>query len=431
MRPFTVDDLLKLNQFAHRCPWDLSPDGALLAVTLSEANRREPLGDESSARTIHGVMEANGAHLLLLDTATGESIVPFPDASMSWAGRWSPDGQTLAAFVVAPQTQACVGLWDRRTREVRLFRDAAVHCGLNFYVPQWTPDGLRIVVRLVPEDTQATVSSTDPDVIVRSYDPKELDADQNQPFFQRQDANMCVGVVDVQSGAVARYGAGLKFNIPRLAPNGRAVALLNYIKSPVGGRSHYVHDLLVVPIDGREPHIVAKDIQVNSYASCLSWSPDSEMICFVTELRKNRTISGSFRRTPRRSLPCWQNWSRLRIPIRHLGGALTASASSGCKMAHCTLSLLTRELVVASQKIQALPSSMSISSCNATGNPFCKLMIGEIYMDALGTVGMTPPVSSVSMLILEKQRPSDHCRFRLRTNLRPPRPASSFLYVAL
>ena len=150
MRPFTVDDLLKLNQFAHRCPWDLSPDGELLAVTLSEANRREPLGDESKVRTIHGVMEANGAHLLLLDTATGESIIPFPDAPMSWAGRWSPDGQTLAAFVVAPQTQACVGLWDRRTREVRLFRDAAIHCGLNFYVPQWTPDGLRIVVAARP-----------------------------------------------------------------------------------------------------------------------------------------------------------------------------------------------------------------------------------------------------------------------------------------
>ena len=283
MRPFTVDDLLKLNQFAHRCPWDLSPDGALLAVALNEANRREPLGDESSSRTVHGVhLESNGAHLLLLDTATGEAIVPFPDASMSWAGRWSPDGQTLAAFVVAPQTQACVGLWDRRTREVRLFRDAAVHCGLNFCVPQWTPDGLRIAVALVPADTQATASPTDLDVIVRSYDPKELDADQNQPFFQRRDASMCVGVVDVKSGAIARYGSGLKFNMPRLAPNGRAVALLDYIKSPVGGRSHYVHDLLVVPVDGREPHIVAKGVQVNSYASRLSWSPDSEMICFVT-----------------------------------------------------------------------------------------------------------------------------------------------------
>ena len=292
MRPFTVDDLLKLNQFAHRCPWDLSPDGALLAVALSEANRREPLGDESSSRTVHGVhLESNGAHLLLLDTATGESIVPFPDASMSWAGRWSPDGQTLAAFVVAPQTQACVGLWDRRTRQVRLFRDAVVHCGLNFCVPQWTPDGLRIVVALVPADTQAIVSPTDPDVIVRSYDPKELDADQNQPFFQRRDADMCVGVVDVKSGAIARYGSGLKFNIPRLAPNGRAVALLNYIKSPVGGRSHYVHDLLVVPVDGLEPHVVAKDVQVNSYASCLSWSPDSEMICFVTGAAKGTAPS--------------------------------------------------------------------------------------------------------------------------------------------
>jgi len=73
-------------------------------------------------------------------------------------------------------------------------------------------------------------------------------------------------------------------------------------------------------------------------------------------------------------------------------------------MAHYTLSLLTRELVVASQKIQALPNFMSISSFNATGNPSCKPMIAAIFTDALGTVGMTPPVSSASMLILEKQR---------------------------
>ena len=36
LRPFTVDDLLNVNQFTSRCPWDISPDGGLLAVTLSQ-----------------------------------------------------------------------------------------------------------------------------------------------------------------------------------------------------------------------------------------------------------------------------------------------------------------------------------------------------------------------------------------------------------
>ena len=68
MRPFTVDDLLKLNQFAYRCPWDLSPDGELLAATLSEVNRREPLGDESKSRTIHGVHPATKCSSLRVPT---------------------------------------------------------------------------------------------------------------------------------------------------------------------------------------------------------------------------------------------------------------------------------------------------------------------------------------------------------------------------
>lgn len=42
LRAFTVDDLLNVNQFTSRCPWDLSPDGRLLAVTLSQGKHRVP-----------------------------------------------------------------------------------------------------------------------------------------------------------------------------------------------------------------------------------------------------------------------------------------------------------------------------------------------------------------------------------------------------
>ena len=189
MRPFTIDDLLRVNQFAHRCPWDLSPDGVLLAVTLSEARRRQPLHEDSLARTIHGVgLEANGAHLLVIDTTAGEVIAPF-EASTSWAGRWSPDGQTLAAYVAAPPPRACIGLWDRKTRSVRLIEDAVIKDTLPFHVPQWTPDGLRVVVNIA-DDAGTAGTSEESDVIVRRYDPTDSAADQNDPFYKRRDRGM-------------------------------------------------------------------------------------------------------------------------------------------------------------------------------------------------------------------------------------------------
>ena len=88
------------------------PDGGLLAITLSQGKRRVPHDTDNS--------QANGAYIVLVDVETGESTEPFSDLRMSWAGRWSPDGQTLAAYVVEQDVHACVGLWNRQTREVSI-----------------------------------------------------------------------------------------------------------------------------------------------------------------------------------------------------------------------------------------------------------------------------------------------------------------------
>ena len=269
-RPFTVDDLLNVNQFASRCPWDISPDGGLLAVTLSQGKRRLP-GD-----TNYG--EGNGAYIVLIDVETGESIEPFSDLQMSWAGRWSPDGQTLAAYVVTQDAQACVGLWNRQTHEVFLVSNAVIGWGFNFDVPQWSPDGRRIIVPLIPS---ARVSTKSPDIIVRSYTPEQPASGQHRPFFKQPGIRKCVGVVEVSSGIVTEFASGLTFSIPRMAPDGQAVALLNEIVFPVD-RPHTIVDVNIVPLDGREPYTVARNVPVNSYACRLSWSPDCQTICYIT-----------------------------------------------------------------------------------------------------------------------------------------------------
>ena len=268
-RAFTVDDLLNINQFTSRCPWDLSSDGGLLAVTLSQGKRRVP--DDTN----YG---ENGAYIVLIDVETGESIEPFSDLQMSWAGRWSPDGQILAAYVVTQDAHACVGLWNRQTREVFLISNAVIGWGFNFDVPQWSPDGRRIIVRLIPS---AHVSTKSPDIIVRSYTPEQPASDQHRPFFEHYNIDECIGVVEISSGIVTEFVSGLTAGIPRMAPDGQAIALLNKIESPVD-RPHAIADVSIVPLDGREPYVIVRNVPVNTYACRLSWSPDCQIISYVT-----------------------------------------------------------------------------------------------------------------------------------------------------
>ncbi len=267
-RAFTVDDLLNVNQFTSRCPWDLSPDDGLLAVTLSQGKRRV-IDDTNYGK--------NGAYIVLIDVETGESIEPFSDLQMSWAGRWSPDGQMLAAYVVTQDAaSACVGLWNRQTHEVSLISNAMI--GKGVAVPQWTPDGYRIIVPLIPN---AHVSKKSPDIIVRSYTPGQSASDQHSPFLEQPGIDECIGVVEISSGIVTEFASGLNYPIPRMAPDGQAIALLNKIAYPVD-RPHAIADVSIVPFDGREPYAIARNIPVNNYAGRLSWSPDCQTISYVT-----------------------------------------------------------------------------------------------------------------------------------------------------
>ena len=271
LRAFTVDDLLNVNQFTSRCPWDLSPDGGLLAVTLSHGKRRVP--DDAN----YG--EVNGAYIVLIDVETGESIEPFSDLQMSWAGQWSPDGQILAACVVTQDAHACVGLWNRQTREVFLVSNAVIRVWRT--VLQWTPDGHRIIVPLIPN---ARVSKKSPDIIVQSYTPEQPASDQHRSVFELSDTtDKCVGVVEISSGIVTELASGHTFNTQRMAmaPDGQAVALLNQIAYPVD-RPHIIADVTIVPLDDREPYAIAREVPVNSSACRFSWSLDCQTIAYVT-----------------------------------------------------------------------------------------------------------------------------------------------------
>lgn len=269
-RPFTIDDLLNVNQFTHHCPWDLSPDGGLLAVTLSQGKRRVP--HDTSKGSV------NGAYTVLVDVETGESMEPFSDLEMSCAGRWSPDGQTLAAYVVGNDARASVGLWNRDTREVFIVSNAEIPCIFPSRVPQWTPDGRRIIVPLVAHARGSTIS---PGIVVQSYTPGGTASDQHSPLADEPDFSMCVGVLEVDSGIVTEMASFLGPCNLRMAPDGRALASLNVIASPVD-RPHLIADVTIVPLDSRDSYTVAENVPVNAQFSRISWSPDCQTISYIS-----------------------------------------------------------------------------------------------------------------------------------------------------
>jgi dipeptidyl aminopeptidase/acylaminoacyl peptidase len=283
MESYSLEHLMRSESFVRRCPWDISPDGRFVSVSISVPERREPLSDIHNFTTRSGVgTEANGARLVIVDTESGETIVPFADAAVSYNGRWSPDGNTLGAYV-ADEGVLRIGLWDRFTGHTRVLNQPAIKRGSNIIRITWTPDSKNIVDRLVPQIDNLPPDPSEADVLVRAFNPETEDADTlpREFLLEHLDRRMDLGVVDVESGTIERLGSAWHFTMVRMSPDGRAiVAIDNRINTP--GVRHSIGDIVVVPLDGSSPHIVVSDVPINDWACRVSWSPDGQSLCYVT-----------------------------------------------------------------------------------------------------------------------------------------------------
>lgn len=285
-RRFGVEDYLSLKQPAPRVPCHLSPDGRLLAISV-QSPRRETTDAQIDGFSPDGVMgELAGSRIVVVDTVSGESREPFPADAVSWAGRWSPDGKRLAAFV-QHGGRACVGIWEPGTGQIELVPEARVKGYFGFCVPLWTPDSKKVVAKLWPlkDLAEEEPSANDLPVAVQSFDP---DTGEDEAEKGREDHHWRadLGVIDVETGEVVRLAPGFAWSVAKMAPDGHAIAFLHHRETDEALYQLYA-DLVTVPLDGTMPVTIAEDLPEKWFGLPFSWSPDSMSIAFSTTHRKS------------------------------------------------------------------------------------------------------------------------------------------------
>ena len=285
---FSVDHLVKLKRPTDRVPMNLSPDGRLLAVSV-QGIRRNSVEIREHGFGVDGVHEGmDGSHIYVVDTTTGNAQEPFPPESVSWGGQWSPDGSRLAAYVRLDGL-VCLGVWLRETNTFQLFKRALTRTSYGFEVPRWTPDSKKIIVKLWPASgarkppvpDQALPPKQPPPVTVFSSD-RSSGVDTRPTGAWLYDSECCdLGCIDAATGEVSRLACDWSLRNWRVAPDGRAAAVL---KMAEYDSEHYrmAYDLVVVPLDDSCPKTLASGVY-QGYGSGFNWSPNSQLIAYTIE----------------------------------------------------------------------------------------------------------------------------------------------------
>ncbi|GAB6926491.1 hypothetical protein JCM10914A_04740 [Paenibacillus sp. JCM 10914] len=135
-----LNELLEVKEPADRVHMSLSADHKWLAFCLN--------GSEGTSSGISaGVsLAVSGFQQWVCELDTGKLIQVAPDAMSSWAGVWSPDGNTLAFYADMDGAAKLWG-WSPKDYNVKLLSEITVRPFFGFEKPIWTKDGRHIIVK--------------------------------------------------------------------------------------------------------------------------------------------------------------------------------------------------------------------------------------------------------------------------------------------
>ena len=269
-----------------------SPDGryvAYTAVTPPEYSERYlPNGTPG---------DYVGAHVYVVEVASGSTWDACPPSGNCWRPSWSPDSRRLAFYSDAggpPQ----VWLHEIRSRKSRRVSATVVKAKIFWGdQAQWSPDGRRVFIPAGehkkaagkpanhgPERVQVRLSGNE------SENAEPAPSAPINVFFMEENA-AALAEIQVETGRtriVVSSSAAPTPSVLRVSATGRWLSYLSVYQSTMPTGRDRRMDLAVVPARGGSPQVLARGLQDEEYFHFVSnyrWHPVDDRLVYEQEGR--------------------------------------------------------------------------------------------------------------------------------------------------
>jgi dipeptidyl aminopeptidase/acylaminoacyl peptidase len=297
--PLSVEDALAQLEFASRVPINVSPDGQIVAYTLSDPRRREPMIEHrmSQFSRTGATAEAQGCDVWITRIETGASKNLTGGRGTSWGPVWSPAGQALA-FYSDRGGRARLWIWNAATEQSRPVAETVVRPLFGFEVPEWTPDGKRLLTKVLshgqtldmvaggfPCEGQSVNSRGSKEgvtaVVFQSTAKIDLVKSDAKPTSWMDASLADLALIDVETGTTKHITRGERPRGYWISPDGTRVAYTTLKGSEHEGSQQLLYDLHVYALESGSTRRVGAGLRLD-YGINVSWSPDSTKLAFLT-----------------------------------------------------------------------------------------------------------------------------------------------------
>ena len=287
LQPLPVKTASTAKSFA-LVEFDLSPDGAWVAYTLTDPRRRKLQGlpsDEWKAFTCTSTpfLLAN-TDLLISNTKTGQTINISSGQGANWGPSWSPDGKSLG-FYSDRSGKAHVWIWERSTGKLRALTTAVVHARSWLEKIFWTPDSRQVLTKITG-NTQ-TFDCFDGTTKREPFDPAARSIYESESSAVKLPSSMDsflgdLAILDSHTGGVRRIVKQEKIVVYSLSPSGDRIVYASPTQVRPDNQLLYTYNLSVVSLSSGQIERV-KDFSPGVPSLPASWSPDGQTITYISD----------------------------------------------------------------------------------------------------------------------------------------------------
>lgn len=302
LAPLPIKEAIKTLSLPMFANMDLSPDGELVAYTLSDSNRKAQKAYRSSQN-----LEQKGipsgieyCDIWITVIATGKATNLTQGQGASWAPVWSPNGKLLAFYSDREGTPA-LWIWEKASGTLRKASDAIVRAHDQTFVPRWTPDSKKLVTRVFPDgmtlaDAAPLVNkpeinspgdlTKEPGSSVVLFSSKASSATTNEHVKARANDNLAaydtdLAIIDLDTKKTRRIATRIPTENFWLSPDGTNIAALIHKGRQSDENLQALFDLSVISLTTGQSKTLVSNFG-SDVLMPVSWSPDGKFLAYMT-----------------------------------------------------------------------------------------------------------------------------------------------------